>query len=384
MIDFDAIQSALILVGLLVFGEFIAGKLKAAVPGILVSGVCYLALIWSGLVPSTLVDNTGFMSIYQISIYFILINMGASIRPRELLSHWPVVVLSALTLALLYASVLLIMGKVFNLNTALAGLPGGVGVNIVVQETARALGHEDLAVLATLLFTLQGLVSCPVVSILIRREVKRLHEHPEEMKPGSASGGKLASLDAPPEDATGSFYVSFLKLLAASWIASRLAMLVPIPYPVLAFLIGMMLQQTGLIHRDEFARTRGNGLMTLIMMLVVMNGFAGATPSIIKEYLTAVVLILAADIILIALWACIIGRFLGFSPEFATALALNLMVGFPLNLILSQDIIRYNVPDPDEQGLMMSLIARKMVIAGLTSTTCLSIIFASFLMQLMK
>ena len=50
----------------------------------------------------------------------------------------------------------------------------------------------------------------------------------------------------------------------------------------------------------------------------------------------------------------------------------NIMVGFPLNLMLSGDIIKFLVDDPKEQKVLHRLIATRMVIAGFTSVTFLS------------
>ena len=48
------------------------------------------------------------------------------------------------------------------------------------------------------------------------------------------------------------------------------------------------------------------------------------------------------------------------------------MVGFPLNMMLAQDIIGFLVKDPEEQNVLNVEIATRMVIAGFTSVTFLS------------
>ena len=53
-------------------------------------------------------------------------------------------------------------------------------------------------------------------------------------------------------------------------------------------------------------------------------------------------------------------------------ICLNVMVGFPLNMMLAQDIIGFLVKDPEEQNVLNAEIATRMVIAGFTSVTFLS------------
>lgn len=53
-------------------------------------------------------------------------------------------------------------------------------------------------------------------------------------------------------------------------------------------------------------------------------------------------------------------------------ICLNVMVGFPLNLMLSDDIIGFLVEDPKEQAVLHRQVATRMVIAGFTSVTFLS------------
>ena len=90
------------------------------------------------------------------------------------------------------------------------------------------------------------------------------------------------------------------------------------------------------------------------------------------------------DVAAIFLVSKVIGHFFGFSPAMRFAIGLNVMVGFPLNLMLAQDIIDFLANTDEEKAFLNGQIATKMVIAGFTSVTFLSTVGAGLLAGLMK
>ena len=68
----------------------------------------------------------------------------------------------------------------------------------------------------------------------------------------------------------------------------------------------------------------------------------------------------------------------------SVALGFNIMIGFPPNMIISQDIIRYLTDDPATQERLMEQIGNRMVIAGFTSTTFLANFMSGLLVTLMR
>ena len=119
-------------------------------------------------------------------------------------------------------------------------------------------------------------------------------------------------------------------------------------------------------------------------MAVVLAGFSTTTPQMFTQMLPPLLLILLTDLAAITLLSAIIGRMLGFSPYMGIALGMNIMIGFPLNMLISQDVIYRLVVDEHKRSLLMSEIGNRMVICGMISVTFLSTTAASFLVALMK
>ena len=91
--------------------------------------------------------------------------------------------------------------------------------------------------------------------------------------------------------------------------------------------------------------------------------------------------VLLVELLSIALNSQLFGRFFGFSREMSFVICQNIMVGFPLNLMLAQDIIEMLVKDPSEKEVLQREIATRMVIAGFTSVTFLSTITMGMLVS---
>jgi len=96
---------------------------------------------------------------------------------RELISQWRTVVISIAGILGIIIS-LLTIGLIFlDKQTAIAGGPplsGGIVAAIIIKEAATALGNDKLAILAILIYVVQGFVGYPLTSVLLKKEGNRL------------------------------------------------------------------------------------------------------------------------------------------------------------------------------------------------------------------
>ena len=121
-----------------------------------------------------------------------------------------------------------------------------------------------------------------------------------------------------------------------------------------------------------------------MMMVNVINGYSSATIDMFIDLMAPLVSVLLVDVISIFILSRFIGKLLKFSKPMSFAISLNVMIGFPLNLMIAQDIINFLAESPEENRILNQKIASKMVIAGFTSVTFLSTIGAGLLVGMMK
>ena len=134
MFEFDLIQCVTVILLLMVAGEVISRWMKAAVPGVLMTAMIYLALVWGGILDTTIVEKSGITYLTGIAMMCVIVNMGASTNPQELKENWRVVALAASSYFIQIAVMFLVISSLYGRNMAIASLPGGASVALMVQE----------------------------------------------------------------------------------------------------------------------------------------------------------------------------------------------------------------------------------------------------------
>lgn len=378
-LTFDIVQSGLVILLLLVLGEWLSDKMKGAVPSILVAGILYMICCWCGVLPVGLPDTAGLATLCPVAIMLMITSMGASMSLSEFAANWRVVALSAISFCMQVAVLFLVIGSLFGLNTAVGALPGGAAVALIVQEKARQLGHDQLIVLSVLLLSVQALVASPVAVWGVRREARTLLSHDCELHEMEVPAAQKQRRSAPDSQ-----FMLLCKLYAAAWLAGRIEMTTGISRYILCLLLGVALGAIGFLGKNSLAGTKSEGFILFLMFSMVLSGFSSATPEMFLQMLPVLLAVLACEIGSIALLAPLVGKLLGFSRPMSIALGINIMIGFPLNLMLSREVAGYVTDDAEQQTYIGETIGSKMVIAGLTSTTFLAVVAAGLLSPLMR
>ncbi len=369
MFEFDIIQSGLIIAALFVVGEIISRKLKAVIPAVLVSGILFMALLWSGIVPVDMVERSKLGVLMPVGMMFIILSMGSNTSLKEMAANWRVVLLAAVSYIFELCMILLVVSFIFDWNMAVSAFPGSSAATLIVQERARALGYNDCVILSVLLLFLNGMVACPIVGVLIKKEAKRIIANGI---PELADNRLGASPVKETKKSGGSSYVSFFKFYLGAWICQRLSVVIGISPYVLCLVLGVVFSEIGFFRRDELKRTESNGFLFFILMAMILNSFGASSPEMLLQVLLPIVVVLCTAVLSLSLSSLVLGKFLGFSPWMSVALGFNIMVGFPVNLMLAQDMINFLIDDEQERSYLMEQIGNRMVLAGFTSTTFLS------------
>lgn len=383
MFEFDVIQCGLIVLFLMTAGEWLSHKMKAVIPAILASSVLFIALTWSGILPTTIIEDSGLIHIASVAMMMTILGMGISTNPKELMENWRVVALATISYIGQTCILMLVIGALFDRNTAIAGLPGGAAVAMIIRERASELHLEQVIVLSVLLLSVKNLVACPLASWMLRKEIvsfqkanRNLSLIPKSKDTDTATPNTSANNQSP--------YWSLLRLFLGAWAAARLELYTGVSRYVFCLFLGVLLSTIKFFPKDEMARSKSQGMFTLMMMASVLNGYANATPAMLISLIKPLVCVLLVDVISIFLITTLVGRLLKFSRPLSFAIGLNVMIGFPLNLMLAQDLIEFMANSPEEKEILNQQLATKMVIAGFTSVTFLSTVGAGILVTLLK
>ena len=158
-------------------GDIISIKTKAFVPSVFITALIFLFGFWWIFPKDVISKATLGMPVAGLAMYLLVTHMGTLMNVRELASQWRTVVISIAGILGIMA-LLLTVGLIFlDKQTAIAGGPplsGGIVAAIIIKEAATSLGNDKLAILAILIYVVQGFVGYPLTSILLRKEGNRL------------------------------------------------------------------------------------------------------------------------------------------------------------------------------------------------------------------
>ena len=382
MLEFDVLQSGLVILLLLAIGDVLTHFTRGSVPAVLIAGLLYMLCCWADILPKNLLASAGLGELSATAMMMVVVNMGASMEIQKFISNWRIVLLAALVFAGQVLALFIVVGGIYGTNTAVGGLPGGMAAALIIQERARALGYEQIITLSVLILATQALVAGPAASLCIRKEASSLLVSGKAMRVIQEDTAKKPHADEHRKITLQ--YGALLKLYSVSWLASRLEMLIGVPRYVLCLLLGLLLSHFGILGKNELAASKSDGFVFFLLMAIVLSGFSGTTPQMFAQMLPPLQLVLLTDLVSVALLSALIGHLMGYSIYMSIALGMNIMVGFPLNMLISQDIIFRLTSDEQKRALLMTEIGDRMVLCGMVSVTFLSTTAASFLVALMK
>lgn len=222
-----AILALVIVLAAMSLGDIVSIKTKAWIPSVFVTAIVFLLGFW-WIFPKDIISTATFgLPVAGLTMYLLITHMGTLMNVRELMAQWRTVVISIAGILGIIIS-LLTIGLIFlDKQTAIAGGPplsGGIVAAIIIKEAATALGNDKLAILAILIYVVQGFVGYPLTSILLKKEGNRLlknfknnRENKSEKIVNNESERKTLIPKLPEEYNTT--YVILLKLAFVGYLA---------------------------------------------------------------------------------------------------------------------------------------------------------------------
>lgn len=373
-------------------GDIISIKTKAFVPSVFITALIFLFGFWWIFPKDVISKATLGMPVAGLAMYLLVTHMGTLMNVRELASQWRTVVISIAGILGIIIS-LLTIGLIFlDKQTAIAGGPplsGGIVAAIIIKEAATALGNDKLAILAILIYVVQGFVGYPLTSILLKKEGNRLlknfknnRENKSEKIVNNESERKTLIPKLPEEYNTT--YVILLKLAFVGYLADCFTKFVNntifqstvLSAFVTCLIFGVIAAEIGFVDRQALNKANSFGWMITVLMAFIYEGLNKATPEMLLEVLLPLAKIIIIGVAGLLIFAFIIGKILKESPYMSLCIALNALYGFPPNFILTNEVIKSLTNDNDESEYLTNKILPKMLIGGFTSVTIASVLIA--------
>ena len=373
-------------------GDIVSLKTKAYIPSVFVSALIFIIGFWT-ILPKNLMEIGGFsMPLIKLSIYLILVHMGTLMSVKELLAQWKVVLIA-------FAGIMGIVGMnitvgylLFGKNMVVVATPpltGGIVASIMMSEAATAKGLESLAILAIIIYIMQGFAGYPLTAIMLKKEGKRLLKEFRLNRNLKTEGEILhntkSKLKIFPElkEKYKTTYVLLTKMGFVALLSVGFAQLTHefISRYVICLIFGVIAAEIGFLERKPLNASGSFGFMMTVIMAFIFSQLAKSTPQMLTKLLVPLFGIIFLGVIGMWIFSIVVGRILKVSKEMAFAVSLTALYGFPPNYILTDEASTALAQNKEEKEFLMDIMLPQMLVGGFTTVTIVSVILAGIFIK---
>lgn len=396
----SAILSLLVVMIAMSLGDIISMKTKAFIPSVFVTAIIFLFGFWYVFPPDLVSKATLGMPVALVAMYLLIVHMGTLMNIRELISQWRTVIISLAGVGGIVFFLMTIGVYILGRETAVVGAPpltGGIVAAIIMKDAATAIGKDNLAVIAILVYVVQGFVGYPLTAILLKKEGKRLLDNYKKSDTDINKNLNISDkkeiktlLPAIPEK-YNTTYLILARLAFVAWLADIFTKLVNThifnasflsPF-VTCLVFGVIAAEIGIVDRQPLNKANTFGWMMTVLMAFIFEGLNKATPEMLKQVAIPLLGIIIIGVIGLLILSFIVGKVLKESPYMSLPIALNALYGFPPNFILTNEVINSLSDDSDELKYLSNIMVPKMLIGGFTSVTIASVIIGGIFSKML-
>lgn len=376
---------------IMALGEAVSKKSKGRIPSLLIVAICFLTGYWT-IFPKDILNISMVMSVRTITMSVILLQVGAMFSLSELKKEWRAVIITLLSVAGVMVFAGIAGALFFDINTALVAIPpltGGGIATIIMSDAAAAAGLTELAMLASIIYIMQGFVGFPLTSFMLRRAGRKLLEgfrsgtvaitesKEEKTQKTEKKAGKTLNDMVPEKYKVPSYYLAKLAVLAI--VAVLLESITGLNVSLTMIIVGVLAAHFGILEKDPLKKGNSFGILMLCLTASFMRYFADASPEQVFSLILPVVTFLAAATLGIALFTIPLGKKFGYPLELSIAIGLNCFLGFPYNFVITNEVIASLAQNQEESDYLDGILMPKMIIGSIVAVSMVSAVIASVL-----
>lgn len=385
------------LMAFLAIGEVISVKTKAVVPSILVFLILLLGAVWTKILPTNVIDLAGFSeNLTEVIMVIIVVNMGSSLSVGDLKSEWKTVLIGIGAIVGLAVLLLTVGSAIYGWQTAVISAPplaGGFVAAFEMSKAALEKGLPSMSMIALLLLALQEFPVYFLLPSLLKKEAIR---NLEQFRMGEAAATKAEEKKEkkrmispiPEKYQSSEMYlfllavvglVAILSSLLTKQIFSSMGISYSISPTIFSLFYGVVAGEIGLLERKSLQKANAFGFFVVASLIGVMGGLVNHTPQEIIAVLVPIAVLIGIGIVGMGIGGVIVGKMLGRTWEMSFAIALNCLIGFPVNFLLTNEAINSLAATEEEKDYLTNTMIPTMLVGGFTTVTIGSVIFAGIM-----
>lgn len=389
----NLITAIICVLGALAIGEIISIKTKAIVPSVFITAIVFLIGYWT-IFPENILEIAGFVTpIIISSMLFLVTHLGTMLSLKELIRQWKSFSIAIFgILGICFGT--LVLGKLFfpweMLVIATPPLSGGVVASIIMSEAATAKGLPELAVLAVVMYVMQGFIGYPLTAFVLRLEGTSLLK---KFRKGEAINLDKKEIEEeetkrlipplPKEYQTTYIVLLKLALLVGGAILFTEVINEVVSRYVICLFAGVIGAESGFIERKPLNVSGTFGFYMTGLMAFIFGGLSKATPEMLQTLLIPFIGIIGFGVVGMLIFSFIVGKILKESSPMSCAISLNALYGFPANYALTVEAAKSLGETEEEKQFLIDAMLPKMLVGGFVSVTIVSVIIAGIFVKLL-
>ena len=148
---------------------------------------------------------------------------------------------------------------------------------------------------------------------------------------------------------------------------------------IFALFFGIIAGEIGLLERKSLQKANCFGFFVVASVVGVMGGLVNSSMEEILALIIPLVVLIFLGIIGMAIGGIIIGKMLKIIWQMSFAIALNCLIGFPVNFLLTNEAINVLAKTEEEKDFLSNIMVPTMLVGGFTTVTLGSVVFAGIL-----
>lgn len=380
----------------LAIGEVVANLTRSKVPSVFVSAILFLLGFFT-FFPSNIVELAGFGPVVvTMGMFLVITNMGTVLSLRELIAQWKTVVISITGVAGICIGVFTLGQAIFGYQYAVvaaAPMSGGVVASMLMTNAAKAINNDKLAVFATLIYIMHGFVGYPLTNWMLKKESRRLLDlfrsgraH-EESSAATTSGKpilpRLPQLPAYFQSNTFLLLKTAIIALCAYNLSVFIKPIVDIHPLVLCLVLGAISREINFAEENILTKANSFGFLILVIMVFIFSSLSKATPQLLLELMWPLIGIMGIAVIFMAIFAFVASKIFKWSFPMAFSVCLTALYGFPVDYVLTIEVIDFMSKTPEENAYLRDRLIPKMLVGGFATVTITSVILAGIFTKML-
>lgn len=387
-----------IVLGFFAIGDFLGVATKAKMSSVFVALMLFLVLFVTGILPPNVIDQAGLTMVAKMATGFLVFHMGTSVNISQMIKEWKVVVMSLIAMTVAVCSVLLVI-PIIGKQAAIVSIPivnGGIVATQIMTEAALEQGFVAAAALGTIIFAVQKFVGTIPASRFGLSEARLLAEGyrahfangvdlMKEEETENSSDTKSRRI--PFYEKYDKYYTVYITLgitAAALWAGSLIGNLTGISISIWALLLGMILNQVGLVPPGILDKGKSSGLWMVGSFCSLIPSLAKISIHDLASLAFQTIVVFAAVLIgcFVVLYFLPVWKLVG-SKNMAMGIAMSQLLGFPATFLIVNEVATAVCETPGEKEYVIKKLSPAFVVSGFVSVTTISIlvagVFAKFL-----